>query len=182
MRTRGALALMLMLTLAGCAAKNGGDGVATANGAATTTAASPTPSTNPEDAPLKFSQCMRQHGMSWFPDPQPGSGGLQIKIPPGQNKAKVDAAMEACKKFMPNGGKPEKLDPEALEQARQMSKCMREHGVPNFPDPNANGQINIDGDKVGAGPGDPTFDAAEKACAQYKPKGAVRNSQGGTAK
>jgi hypothetical protein len=170
MRTSGALALMLTLTLAGCAAQNSGDGVATANGKPTATASSQ-PSTNDEDAALKFAQCMRQHGMSWFPDPQPGGRGLQIKIPPGQDKAKVDAAMEACKKFMPNGGKPEKLDPQALEQARQMSKCMRENGVPNFPDPNANGELQLDGDKLGVGPGDPTFDAAEKACAQFGPKG-----------
>ncbi|HEV8173805.1 MAG TPA: hypothetical protein VGP91_09155 [Actinoplanes sp.] len=172
MRTTGALALMLMLTLAGCAARNGGDGVATANGKPTATASSQ-PSTNDEDAPLKFAQCMRQHGMSWFPDPQPGSRGMQIKIPPGQDKAKVDAAMEACKKYMPGGGEPGKLDPQALEQARQMAKCMREHGVPNFPDPNANGQIQIDGNKLGMAPGDPTFDAAEKACAQYAPKGSA---------
>jgi hypothetical protein len=170
MRTRGAPALMLMLALAGCAAQNGGDGVATANGKPSATASSQ-PSTNDEDNALKYAQCMRQHGMSWFPDPQPGSRGLQIKIPPGLDKAKVDAAMEACKKFMPGGGETGKLDPEALEQARQMAKCMREHGVPNFPDPNANGQIQIDGNKLGVGPGDPTFDAAEKACAQYGPKG-----------
>jgi hypothetical protein len=171
MRIRTALALGLLLTLAGCAAKTNTDGIATAAGKPTAKAtATATATVNPADAALKFSQCMREHGMSWFPDPQSGSGGLQIKVPAGQDKAKVDAAMAACKKFMPNGGTPEKMNPAQLEQARQMSQCMRDHGITNFPDPNANGQIMIDGNKVGAGPGDPKFDAADKACAQYRPK------------
>ena len=170
MRIRTALALGLMLTMAGCAATDAGDGgVATVAGRPTATSTA-TARADDQDAPLKFSQCMRAHGMSWFPDPQPGTGGLQIKVPAGQDKAKVDAAMAACQKFMPNGGVPEKMDPEQLEQARQMSKCMREHGITNFPDPNPNGQLMLDGNKLGTGPGQPKFDAADKACAQFQPK------------
>jgi hypothetical protein len=173
MRPSGAIAVMLMLmvTLAGCAARNGGDGVATANNGKPTATPSSQPPTNNEDAALKYAQCMRQHGMSWFPDPKP-DGRMTVEVPKGQDKSKVDAAMEACKKYLPNGGNPEKMDPEALERARQMSKCMRDHGVPNFPDPNANGEIQLDGSKLGMGPGDPKFDAAERACAQYAPNGA----------
>jgi hypothetical protein len=176
MRSRGALALLLMLTLAGCGAKDSGDGVATANNGKPTATASSQPATNNEDAALKYAQCMRQHGMSWFPDPKPG-GGMRIEVPRGQDKAKVDAAMEACKKYMPNGGNPPKLDAEALERARQMAKCMREHGVPNFPDPKPDGSLQLDGNKLGMGPGDPTFDAAEKACAQYGPQGPGAGTQ-----
>jgi hypothetical protein len=170
MRIRTALALGLLLTLAGCAAKTDTDGIATAAGKPTAKAtATATAAVNDADAPLKFAQCMREHGMSWFPDPKPGAG-MQLNIPFGTDKTKVDAAMAACKKFMPNGGTPEKMNPAQLEQARQMSQCMRDHGITNFPDPDANGQIKIDGNKVGAGPGDPKFDAADKACAQYRPK------------
>ena len=118
---------------------------------------------------MKFAQCMRENGMTWFADPEPGQRGLRIAVPPGQDKTKVDAAMEACKKFMPNGGEPPKLDAAALEQARQMAKCMRANGVPNFPDPSADGGIRIDGRKLGTGPGDPQFDAAEEKCARFRP-------------
>jgi hypothetical protein len=168
MRIRTALALGLLLTLAGCAAKTDTEGIATAAGRPTAKATA-TATANDADAPLKFAQCMREHGMSWFPDPQPGAG-LQIQVPAGQDKAKVDAAMAACKKFLPNGGEPQKMDPAQLEQARQMSQCMRDHGITNFPDPNANGEMMLDGNKLGTGPGDPKFDAADKACAQYRPK------------
>ena len=175
MRRIGVLVLLLML--AGCAAKTGVDGVATANGAPTAATSSAPAAANDKASALKFSQCMREHGMTWFPDPQAG-GGLQIKIPPGTDKTKVDAAMEACKKFMPNGGQPMKADPAALEQMRQMAKCMRANGVPNFPDPSANGEIRIDGSKVGMGPGDATFDAAQKKCEKYMPKGPKGTTNG----
>jgi hypothetical protein len=168
MRRIGVLVLLLML--AGCAAKTGGAGVATADGKPSAAASSAPAAVDDKDAALKFSQCMREQGLTWFPDPQPGNGGLRIQIPPGQDKTKVDAAMAACKKFMPNGGEPPKLDAEALAQMRQFSKCMRENGVPNFPDPSANGQLMLDSRKVGMGPGDPGFDAASKTCAKYQPK------------
>jgi hypothetical protein len=170
------LALLMVLTVAGCAGRDDDDGggIATANGGVTPTASASTGVGNgksgDKDAPIRFSQCMREHGLPWFPDPDPDSGGLKMKIPKGQDKAKVDAAMEACKKVMPNGGEPPKLDAAAIEQARQMAKCMRENGVPNFPDPDANGQIRIDGNKLGIGPEDPKFAAADKACDKYRPK------------
>jgi len=168
MRIRTVLALGLMLTLAGCAAKTGSDGVASATGAHSTPSATTTPA-NDRDAALKFAQCMREHGLTWFPDPQ-GGGGIQIKIPPGTDKSKVDAAMAACKQFMPNGGAPEKPDAAVLEQLRKFAQCMRDHGVTNFPDPKADGQLQLDAGKLGIGPGQPKFDAAQQACAQYQPK------------
>jgi hypothetical protein len=172
MRRVGALALLLVLSgCAGCAARTDGSGVATADGKPAATASSAPAAQNDRDAQLKFSQCMRDQGMTWFPDPKPGSPGLQIRVPQGTDKAKMDAAMAACKKYMPNGGEPPKPDGAMLEQMRQMSKCMRENGVPHFPDPKANGQIELNAGKLGGvGPGDPTFDAAQKKCEKYAPK------------
>ena len=178
MRVRMALALGLLATMAvtGCAAPDTGDEVATAGGA-------PTPSSSAaaktdQDAPLKFSQCMREQGLTWFPDPNPG-GQMTIKIPKGTDKAKVDAATEACKQWAPDAGRPEKADPEMLEQARKLSQCMRDNGVTNFPDPDPNGNMHIDGAKVGMGPGDPTFDKADKACSGLRPSGATERREVG---
>jgi hypothetical protein len=50
------------------------------------------------------------------------------------------------------------------------SRCMRSHGVADFPDPNSNGDVALN-----AGPGsdldfnDPRFKAAEGACRQLEP-------------
>jgi hypothetical protein len=165
---RRALLLVLLVSLAGCAADPGGDGVATAGGTPTGGASS-APAAGGDTDGLKFAQCMRENGMTWFKDPEPDQRGIRIAVPPGQDRTKVDAAMEACKKFLPNGGEPPEMDAAAIEQARQMAKCMRENGVPNFPDPGPNGEIRIDGSKLGTGPGQPDFDAAEKACARFRP-------------
>ncbi len=60
---------------------------------------------------LKFSQCMRSRGISWFPDPQslPG-GGIRIAIRSGQggavdaNSPQFQAAQKACHSLNPLGG------------------------------------------------------------------------------
>ncbi|MEU6036865.1 hypothetical protein ABZ801_15795 [Actinomadura sp. NPDC047616] len=63
-----------------------------------------------------------------------------------------------------NGGKAGSGDPVAY------AKCMRSHGLPNFPDPDANGAIRITG-----GPGNELspdsaqFKAAQQACKAYQP-------------
>ena len=166
-----ALGLLVTAAAAGCAQAPAGDKVASAGGAPSASASAV--AVSDQDAPLKFSQCMREQGITWFPDPEPAGGGLAIKMPEGTDKAKMDAAMEACKKWMPDGGERGPVDPQQLEQARKMSQCMRDNGVPNFPDPDADGSMRIDGDKVGMGPGDATFEKADQACSKYRPKGAV---------
>jgi hypothetical protein len=176
MRTTRILALGLLIAAAaaGCGPAPAGDKVASAGGAPTASASAA--AVEDEDAPLKFSQCMRDQGITWFPDPKPAGGGLAIKIPEGTDKAKMDAAMAACKKYMPDGGERGPVDPKQLEQARQMAQCMRDNGVPNFPDPDADGNMRLDGDKIGMGPGDPTFDKADEACSKYRPQGAVNGT------
>jgi hypothetical protein len=177
MRHTGFLTLGLLLTLAACGQPAAGDQVASAGG--TPTAGATSAAGRDDDAPLKFSQCMREQGLAWFPDPQPG-GGLQIKVPEGTPKEKVDAAMEACKEFAPDGGDRGEPDPEHLAKARLMSQCMRDNGVPNFPDPDPNGNMHVERDKVGAGPGDPVFDKADEVCRKLGPQpGDLKREEGG---
>jgi hypothetical protein len=164
--------LMLVLASAGCGARgDDGDGVATAQSGAAT--AEPTPSkTLDEDAPLKFAQCMREQGLTWFPDPDP-NGRTIVKTPKGTDPEKMQAAHEACQKFAPDGGDPGEVDPEMLEQGRKLARCMRENGVPDFPDPQPDGGIRLERKKDGSGigPGDPAFDKAEQKCSQFMPDG-----------
>ena len=171
MRTGTVLALGLLITVAagGCA-KTADDGgkVASAGGTATPTTSAQA-SADRADSALKFSQCMRDQGLTWFPDPKPNGGGMQLAIPKGSDKQKVDKAMEACKKYAPGGGEKREMSPEDLEEARKVSQCMRDNGVKDFPDPNPDGSMRIDGDKMSMGPGDPTFDAAQKKCFRNGP-------------
>jgi hypothetical protein len=51
----------------------------------------------------------------------------------------------------------------------QMSRCMRAHGISNFPDPESNGAINIA--STGLNPQAPAFQAAQRECQKYQPGG-----------
>jgi hypothetical protein len=160
-------ALVLALTAAGCAAPgtggDGGDGVATVGGTA-----SPSASASPDGAAgldqqekaLKFAQCMREHGVD-MPDPQFENGRIKVQIGGGPgDEETIEAAQEACREYAPMGGPDGKPDPQMQETMRKMAQCMREHGVEDFPDPQADGGVRIDGN-IGD---DPDFPQAQKVC------------------
>ena len=169
MRTLMVLALTV-LSAAACARGAGdGPGVATAATGRPTASSSPSAAADDVDAPLKFAQCMRDHGMTWFPDPD-ASGRMRITTPRDLDPKKFEAAQQACKQYAPGGGTVRKPTAEEIEQARRFARCMRENGVTGFPDPSADGGISIDAGKLGTGPGSPTFDKAEEACRQYLPE------------
>lgn len=56
---------------------------------------------------LKFSACMRSHGIPNFPDPVVHGSGLEISVPPGvdSNSPPFQSAQQACRTFLPNHGK-----------------------------------------------------------------------------
>ncbi len=103
----------------------------------------------------KYSACMRDNGVSGFPDPQtvdqPGQHGLSIKITPAITSSPAFAkARSACSRIMPGGqfqnGSPaqQAQQQEARkEDALSFAECMRAKGVANFPDPNAAGQLTV---------------------------------------
>lgn len=57
---------------------------------------------------------------------------------------------------------------QALAQALAYSRCMRSHGVPNFPDPTSNGHGVSMGLK-NVDPNSPEFKAAQEACHKLQP-------------
>ena len=122
---------------------------------------------------------MREQGID-MPDPQMDGGGISMSIPQGTDKAKVDAANEKCKQFLPNGGQPMKADPEMQEKMRQFAQCMRDNGLPDFPDPSEDGGIRIDGNKTGVDPESEAFKKAEAACKQFQPKRQGSDGEGST--
>jgi len=57
---------------------------------------------------LKFSECIRAHGISTYPDPERGAGGGIIRKPPrgvDTNSPQFQAAKKACDSLLPNDGK-----------------------------------------------------------------------------
>jgi hypothetical protein len=85
---------------------------------------------------LKFTKCMRSHGLTSFPDPGP-TGGFVFKVNSGfdPQSPQVQAAQRACQKYAPG---PNLTGPQSRKLKAQLlayAKCMRSHGVSNFPDP-----------------------------------------------
>jgi hypothetical protein len=128
---------------------------------------------------LAFAHCMRSHGVANFPDPTGSGGGLRVQIQSGPSGTSVNgvavngpafrSAMQACRSYLPNGGHPSAAQTaKAQAQALAMSRCMRSHGVTNFPDPKfgsgPGGGIGIQLNGPGLDPNSPTFKAAQKAC------------------
>jgi hypothetical protein len=125
LRPLAALAMVALIG-AGC----GGNG---GSGGGNTTAA------NQEKA-VKFAECMRENGVSEFPDPD-ASGRLTIdgvvngsSLDP--NSPAWKEAIGACKDLQPPGftGGGERSAGQQ-EAALKFAQCIRENGVTDFPDP-----------------------------------------------
>lgn len=94
---------------------------------------------------VKFSECMRTNGVSGFPDPNT-SGSFTIDAV--ANGSSVDArspafarALVACRNLEPAGFTGNKRTPEQQAAALKFAQCMRDDGVPSFPDPKPDGPI-----------------------------------------
>lgn len=148
--------LLLPVTVAACSKSDDGKGVASVAGSA---APSATPSLSRLDQLVRWTQCMREHGVP-ITDPEVDGTNVRRGIP---DKAaagdKLFPAEDACKRYFP----PQETGPETdqkNELARLFSKCMREHGVEKFPDPGPDGGTRIPSE-VGA---DPQYWEARAAC------------------
>jgi hypothetical protein len=85
---------------------------------------------------VAFARCMRSHGLANFPDPTSSGGGFVFKVSGGidPNSTQFKAAQHACRKYMPAGSTSAGGGP-SKAVLLAYAKCMRAHGVTNFPDP-----------------------------------------------
>ena len=93
---------------------------------------------------LAFSRCMRSHGVSQFPDP--GSSGAIPKVTLqqlGVGSSQFQAAQTVCASLLqPTNTQVQ----QTLGGMLVFARCMRYHGVHNWPDPttNSDGQAVFD--------------------------------------
>jgi len=94
-----------------------------------------------EAASLKYADCMRSHGVPAFPDPVVNGNGLHISIKAGSGvnpgSPAFQSAQGRCRKLLPGGGGTPSAQATAAAEAHLLtiSRCMRAHGVTDFPDP-----------------------------------------------
>jgi hypothetical protein len=119
---------------------------------------------------LTYAECMRSHGAPAFPDPVQGPGGIWafLSTPGSEVNDPPADAVTACQKLAPKQGSlPASAIRAAVQQGLKMAKCMRAHGISDYPDPTTEGGgVSI------ARPPDadsPQFKAAQQACSAFQP-------------
>jgi hypothetical protein len=119
---------------------------------------------------MRFSACMRDNGVSEFPDPD-ASGAMTLdgvvngsSIDP--TSATWTKALAACKNMQPAGFTGKKATPKEQSVRLEFAQCMRDNGIKDFPDPTADGPL-IDTNRMPGAPAAhsiPGFDAAAHKC------------------
>jgi hypothetical protein len=137
LRPLAALALVALIC-AGCS------NAPSDNNAANTTAAS-------HDQAVKFAECMRNNGVSQFPDPD-ASGSFTIDgVVNGSSLDTTSAAwkkaIDACKGLEPAGFMGTERTAQQQQNALKFAQCIRDNGVKDFPDPAAD-QPLIDTNRI----------------------------------
>jgi hypothetical protein len=121
---------------------------------------------------LVFSECMRSHGVPDFPDPggaTPSGSSISIlgiAVPPTieVKSPAVQSALSTCQKQLTAGAPRAGVSEAQKKAALQFARCIRTHGIANFPDPVfRNGRIGL-GIGAGDNPNSPALIAADKAC------------------
>jgi hypothetical protein len=89
---------------------------------------------------LAYAHCMRSHGVPSFPDPN-SSGSIpktQVGTARQSDPSRFDSADTACRHLLPRGGgngeTPAQIQQDYIS-FRKFARCMRSHGVSNWPDP-----------------------------------------------
>jgi hypothetical protein len=118
---------------------------------------------------VKFSGCMRAHGVTAFPDPTIGSNGLPSWTLNSANESPQSpvfkGAQRVCRADLPHLGPQTAAEKAAANaEALKYAVCMRSNGVPNFPDPNGQGMIDINSATGALNPSSPQFEKASTSC------------------
>jgi hypothetical protein len=151
--------LMVVVLLAGCSASGGSAGATTTTSGQQAAAA----------VLREFVRCARANGMPNLPDLRLDSNG-QVSIPPGtpEPPKSVERACRSIWERLPASASGEQERPPADMQALlRYARCMREHGMADFPDPQADGRFPLPQSLRGGKT--PSFLRANQACRQLNP-------------
>jgi hypothetical protein len=174
-----ALAVIVAI-VAGCGNAPARTVAGTAGSGGTTTT---TTTTTTHEQAVKFSKCMRANGVSAFPDPGPSG---QLTIDGVVNGSSLDPnspvfkqAISVCKDLEPPGFTGGKVTPEQATARLKFAQCVRDNGVPDFPDPTRNGPL-VDTNRIPSAAtngGMSALNAAMQKCGQYASAAGVQGSR-----
>jgi hypothetical protein len=130
-----ALLALMGFGLSACGDRSASPEVASVGSSSTTTTVAPAGLAS--NAGLVYAKCIRSHGVPNFPDPN-ASGGFSFGAGVNPQSPAFKSAQAACQKLiggLPSPGSTTHPSAEALAQMLKISRCMRRHGISDFPDP-----------------------------------------------
>jgi len=119
---------------------------------------------DPADAALTYSQCMREHGLTEFPDAD-AEGRIKLKLGTVDPESAVfREAGAACLHLAPEGWGAASEGPGDAEVMLEFARCMRENGLADYPDPEPNAGNRIFAPDANVDPNDPKVQAVIESC------------------
>ena len=98
-----------------------------------------------ENQLIRFTDCMRSHGVPSLPDPTSDPHAFKEALDPATEQSPAfGSAMTACHHLLPGGGSHSQPTPASPAQTAALlafAGCLRGRGFPHFPDPSTSGQI-----------------------------------------
>jgi hypothetical protein len=117
----------------------------------------------------QYASCLRAHGLPGFPDPVVQSNGHPVF--PVSAPDVPQTAQQSCRtviaRIPPNYTATTPVSTGDFQKLLRLARCIRAHGVPDWPDPNALGEFPIDA-RIQQG-GKRLFWPALHACARLNP-------------
>ena len=181
-QTSRSLPLLAVVLAATVVVVSAGCGGAHSSGSSTGAATTPPSTATASGKAVRFTQCMRGHGVGAFPYPD-SSGMLTIDgVANGSSvdtsSAAFERALKACKSLEPAGFTGTKATPRQRTARLAFAGCIRENGVPDFPDPTRNGPL-VDTNRIpssGTLRGMSVLNAAMQKCGRYAAAAGVQAS------
>jgi hypothetical protein len=151
-----ALAAVLPVMLGACSSGSSSSDPPSAQGGSTSTA---------QAGVAQFAQCMRQNGVTNFPDPQNGHFVMGGDI---QSNPHFQSAIQTCQHYLGASGIGSGSNSGTQSAQLAFAHCMQTHGVPSFPDPQSNGAIVAPPESVR---NSPAYPSAYNECKSKLPNG-----------
>ena len=121
----------------------------------------------PSPQGIKYSDCLRAHGVPDFPDLN-ANGSVSLPSSINTQAPAFESAQQACASLRPGGSS---RPPISLTQQKSFvanAQCLRKHGIPDFPDPTfgAGGEgLNLQFPPDAPRPSAAALDLANEKCA-----------------
>jgi hypothetical protein len=133
-------------------------------------ASSPAASASPDSQTAAIVHCYRTHGDPGFPDPVYDPSDGRWHFDRGNPASAPLSTQQACRHLVPSVSSTPPVPQAQFRALVRLAQCIRQHGVPNWPDPNPEGQFPLPPSLLNK---TPATVHATQACGRYIPSGGM---------